>query len=140
MKRFILALSGIAAMLGSCCGPKDGEYTFRLLTTNDVHGRYYDSLYVDSRTDNSLLNVSWYVDSLRNAEGKDNIILLDAGDCLQGDNAAYYFNYVDTGSAHLCGHIQDDRSLYRGFPQSQHHRLYDRPYGHKDGQIQYLHN
>ena len=80
MKRFILALSGIAAMLVSCCGPKDGEYTFRLLTTNDVHGRYYDSLYVDGRTNNSLMNVSWYVDSLRKAEGKENIILLDAGD------------------------------------------------------------
>jgi len=27
--------------------------------------------------------------------------LIDAGDCLQGDNAAYYYNYVDTLSPHL---------------------------------------
>lgn len=78
----ILALSAIAALLASCCGPKDGEYTFHLLTTNDVHGRYYDSLYVNQRTDNSLLNVKWYADSLRNAAGRDNIILVDAGDCM----------------------------------------------------------
>ena len=47
------------------------------------------------------MSVSHYVDSLRRAVGKDNVILLDAGDCLQGDNASYYFNYVDTVSTHL---------------------------------------
>ena len=88
-------------MLVSCIGPKDGEYTFRLLTTNDVHGRYFDSLYVNNRTNTSLLNVAWYADSIRVADGAENVILLDAGDCLQGDNAAYYYNYVDTTSKHL---------------------------------------
>jgi 2',3'-cyclic-nucleotide 2'-phosphodiesterase/3'-nucleotidase len=130
MKRFILALSGIAAMLVSCCGPKDGEYTFRLLTTNDVHGRYYDSLYVDGRTNNSLMNVSWYVDSLRKAEGKENVILLDAGDCLQGDNAAYYFNYVDTASPHLYArmvdHIGYDAVIVGNHDIETGHPVYDR--------------
>jgi 2',3'-cyclic-nucleotide 2'-phosphodiesterase/3'-nucleotidase len=31
----------------------------------------------------------------------DNVLLLDVGDCLQGDNAPYYFNYVDTVTPHL---------------------------------------
>ncbi len=101
MKRFLLSILAAAALLGSCCGPKDGEYTFRILTTNDVHGRYFDSLYVTDRTSNALTNVSWYADSIRVADGRENVILIDAGDCLQGDNAAYYFNYVDTTSKHI---------------------------------------
>lgn len=100
MKRPLL-LFLLLSMLVSCIGPKDGEYTFRLLTTNDVHGRYFDSLYVNNRTNTSLLNVAWYADSIRVADGAENVILLDAGDCLQGDNAAYYYNYVDTTSKHL---------------------------------------
>lgn len=101
MKKFLFSAFAVLAFVSSCCRPSDGEYTFRLLTTNDVHGRYFDSLYVSDRTNTSLLSASWYVDSIRTAVGKENVILLDAGDCLQGDNAAYYFNYVDTLSEHL---------------------------------------
>ena len=84
MKRYLFSIIAAAALLVSCNGPKDGEYTFRILTTNDVHGRYFDSLYVEDGTTSSLANVAWYVDSIRVAEGVDNVILLDAGDCLQG--------------------------------------------------------
>lgn len=96
-----MILTAMAAIMASCSGPEDGEYTFRLLTTNDVHGRYFDSLYVADGTNNALTNVAWYADSIRVADGAENVILIDAGDCLQGDNAAYYFNYVDTTSKHL---------------------------------------
>ena len=101
MKKFLFSAFAVLAFVSSCCRPADGEYTFRLLTTNDVHGRYFDSLYVSDRTNTSLLSASWYVDSIRTAVGKENVILVDAGDCLQGDNAAYYYNYVDTLSEHL---------------------------------------
>lgn len=85
----------------SCCGPKDGIYRLQLFTTNDVHGCYFDSLYVSDGTRQSLYAVSHYVDSVRTADGAENVILVDAGDCLQGDNAAYYYNYVDTLTPHL---------------------------------------
>ena len=100
MKRYLYAVIAAVAVC-ACCGPKDGEYTFRILTTNDVHGHYFDSLYVTDGTANALTNISWYADSIRRAEGAENVILLDAGDCLQGDNAAYYFNYIDTTSKHI---------------------------------------
>lgn len=127
MKRLLLALLLIAAV---SCGPKDGEYTFRILTTNDVHGRYFDSTYVSNRTRQSLLSVSWYVDSLRNAAGRENVILVDAGDCLQGDNAAYYFNYVDTLSEHLYARMVDymgyDAVVVGNHDIETGHPVYDR--------------
>lgn len=94
-------------LFSGCGGPRDGKYTFRILTTNDVHGCYFDSVYVGDRTKNSLLAVSYLVDSVRAAVGGENVVLLDAGDCLQGDNAAYYFNYVDTLTPHLYGRMAD---------------------------------
>ena len=86
--RFILPLLLAAA----CCGPKDGDYQLHVLTTNDVHGTYFDSTYVDNRTQNSMLAANYYVDSVRTAVGKESVVLLDAGDFLQGNNAAYYYN------------------------------------------------
>lgn len=94
-------------LFSGCGGPRDGKYTFRILTTNDVHGCYFDSVYVGDRTKNSLLAVSYLVDSVRAATGGENVVLIDAGDCLQGDNAAYYFNYVDTVTPHLYGRMAD---------------------------------
>lgn len=130
MKRYLIPFFCSVVLLTSCSGPKDGEYTFRVLTTNDVHGRYFDSLYVDSRTNNSLLNVSWYVDSIRVAEGSDNVILIDAGDCLQGDNAAYYYNYVDTDSDHLFARMVDyigyDAVVVGNHDIETGHPVYDR--------------
>ena len=97
MKRILI----VALTLVCACGPKDGEYAFELLTTNDIHGTYFDSTYTSAKTRKSLMAVAWSVDSVRAAAGKENVILVDAGDFLQGDNAAYYFNYVDTTQTHL---------------------------------------
>lgn len=114
----------------AACGPRDGEYTFHLLTTNDVHGRYFDSLYVDGGTRESLLAVSSHVDSVRAAVGKENVILVDAGDCMQGDNAAYYFNYVDTLAPHLYARMAEYMG-YDAVAVGNHdietgHQVYDR--------------
>ena len=129
MKR-IFTIFLAASAIASCCGPKDGEYTFRLLTTNDVHGRYFDSLYVADETVNALTNIAWYADSIRTADGPDNVILLDAGDCLQGDNAAYYFNYIDTASTHIYARMTEyigyDAVVVGNHDIETGHKVYDR--------------
>ena len=99
MKRLIYI--AFLLLLAACGTPKNEEHTLHLLTTNDVHGRWFSSDYVGKGTRESLLAVNWYVDSIRNAVGEENVLLIDAGDCLQGDNASYYYNYVDTKSEHL---------------------------------------
>ena len=78
------------------------ERKLYVVTTGDVHGSWFDRAYVEGQgLRTSLMSVKAYVDSLREAVGKENVLLLDAGDCLQGDNAAYYYNYVDTSVPHL---------------------------------------
>ena len=106
-KIFVLALAIASAMLSGCNTLKDGEYTLDLLTTNDVHGCWFDSSYTGGGVKNSLFAINGMVNRFRDSLGADNVILLDAGDCLQGDNAPYYFNYVDTTSAHLFPRLVD---------------------------------
>ena len=97
----------IAAVLAAAaCSP--GERTLHIVTTGDVHGSWFDEPYVEGQAKKtSLMSVSAWVDSLRQAVGKQNVLLLDAGDCLQGDNAPYYYNYVDTEGEHLFVQLVD---------------------------------
>ena len=98
----ILTICLAAGTLFSCGRTlKDGNYTLQVLSTNDVHGTWFDSTYTAGNVKKSLLAMNYYIDSVRTADGAGNVLLLDAGDCLQGDNAAYYFNYVDTLTPHL---------------------------------------
>ncbi len=101
MKRSFLSIFAFIVLLASCSGPKDGEYAFSILSTNDVHGHYFDKLYQSDETAPSMMSIAWAIDSVRVADGAENVILIDAGDCLHGDNAAYYYNYVDTTSEHV---------------------------------------
>ena len=97
MKRILLQLLLLIAAASCTKGPRQ----LTVLTTDDVHGAWFDSTYTGNGTRNSLMAVNYYVDSVRRADGARNVLLLDAGDCLQGDNAAFYYNYVDTTSEHL---------------------------------------
>ena len=116
--------------LAACSGLKDGNYSLTLLTTNDVHGRFFDSTYVDANLRKSLIGVSRIVDSVRVADGAENVVLVDAGDCLQGDNAAYFFNYVDTLGPHLYSRMVDylhyDALAWGNHDVETGHKVYDR--------------
>lgn len=101
-----------------------------VLTTGDVHGRWFDSCYVEPGVRNSLQNVSWYVDSVRNAAGEENVLLLDAGDILQGDNCTYYYNFVDTACVHpmarILKYMRYDAVAVGNHDIETGHRVYDR--------------
>lgn len=87
----------LTCLLGFAAGPAFSQNTrqIHIVETGDIHGAWFDEPYVDGgQTKPSLMSVKYYVDSLRAAVGADNVILVDAGDCLQGDNATYYFNNI----------------------------------------------
>lgn len=90
--------------LSSCSrkGPADGNYRLEIYATNDLHGRYFNSMYIDNQHHpHSLASVSSFISQQRQESGRENILLLDIGDHLQGDNAAFYYNFVDTTSVHI---------------------------------------
>lgn len=132
IKRIALTatIAAVAAAMIGCTAPKDGEYSFKVLTTNDIHGTYFDSTYVGNGVKRSLYAVKYVVDSVRRAAGKENVILIDAGDILQGDNAAYYFNYVDTVTPHvyprMAAYMEYDAVVAGNHDIETGHACYDR--------------
>ena len=95
MKKFVSSLLLLVLAVGL------SAQDLHIVTTGDVHGSYFNRSYIGDSPRVSLMSVKWYVDSLRTAVGDENVLLLDAGDCLQGDNASYYFNYVATDKPHI---------------------------------------
>ncbi len=102
----VIALFGLGFGIGclisllSSKGLADGDYAVTVCSTTDVHGAYFDSLYVGGQAaKTSLAHVSSYLKELR-ASGVQPV-LIDAGDNLQGDNAAYYFNYIAVDQPHV---------------------------------------
>ena len=129
--RRVLSVIVLAALALSCGRTlRDGDYTLTVLSTNDVHGSWFDSTYTGGGIRRSLFAINTYVDSIRVADGAENVLLIDAGDCLQGDNAAYYYNYVDTVSEHLfsrlVGYMKYDAVIAGNHDIETGHHVYDR--------------
>lgn len=81
------------------------ELTF--LHTSDVHGSVFSYDYMKHRqTQSGLPFIYAYADSLQSELG-ERLILTDGGDCLQGQPAAYYSNYIDTTSAHVIASVMN---------------------------------
>lgn len=129
MKKSVL-LAAFLIIVIQGCRPSDGEYCLHVLSTNDVHGTYFDTDYADGSVRNSLLAVNHLVDSIRTEAGEKNVLLLDVGDVLQGDNAAYYFNYVDTASSHvfsrMAAYMRYDAIVAGNHDIETGHGVYDR--------------
>ena len=131
MKTRLFALSAACLLLFSCTQRlKDGEYTLTVLSTNDVHATWFDSTYIGTDIKKSLFAMHHYIDSVRTADGAGNVLLVDAGDCLQGDNAAYYYNYVDTVTPHLfprlMAYMHYDAIAWGNHDVETGHAVYDR--------------
>jgi len=84
----------------ACPCPKNGKHSLHIFSTNDIHGHYFDSLYTGGGTQGSLLAVSAFMNEQRRKYGRENVLLIDAGDIFQGDNAAYYYNYINKSCPH----------------------------------------
>lgn len=79
----------------------------KIVQTSDVHGNYYPYNFITRHEwRGSLARVYAFVQKERERY-KDNLILLDNGDILQGQPTAYYYNYIDTVSPHLCAEMMN---------------------------------
>lgn len=129
MKKTLLFI--LFCLAATSCGlPGNGRHTLHVLTTNDVHGSYFDEPYTGGAPRRSLFAIKCCVDSIRAEAGAGNVLLIDAGDCLQGDNASYYFNYVDTLSTHVFPRMAEYMG-YDAIAVGNHdvetgHQVYDR--------------
>jgi len=128
MKKLILIISLL--FFAAYVQAREEHRSLIVLSTNDVHGAYFPYTYVDSTAVCSLMGVKYVADSIRNVNGAQNVLLIDSGDILQGDNAAYFYNYVDTSNAHilprLAAQIGYDVMIVGNHDVETGHPVYDR--------------
>lgn len=111
--KLTLLLLLLLPLTGLCQAGKsgDGTYTFRIYATNDLHGRFFDSLYIPTASQwvhpASLASAVSVLNRARAEWGNDRVILLDVGDHLQGDNAVFYYNFVDTAATHIMPRVMN---------------------------------
>lgn len=129
MKRLLFILCAICLTLTAAAQHK--EIKLSLLETSDVHGNYlpYDFITGQDGT-GSLARVYTYVKQLRQQQGNNRVVLLDNGDILQGQPIAYYYNYMDTQSVHLCASVLNfmkyDAATVGNHDVETGHAVYDR--------------
>ena len=102
-----------------------------LLETSDIHGNYLPYDFLNGRPGSgSMARISTYVRCLRQSEGEHAVVLLDNGDILQGQPTAYYYNFIDTTSVHLCAaalnYLRYDAGTVGNHDIETGHAVYDR--------------
>ena len=86
---------------------QEREVKLKLVETSDIHGNYYPYDFIAREAwAGSLARVHAFAQKHREVY-KDNLILVDNGDILQGQPSAYYYNYIDTVSPHLCAEVMN---------------------------------
>lgn len=100
MKKQICCFVWIILLIGTVAA-QEKTVKLKVVQTSDIHGNFYPRDFILQReAAGSLARVYAFVRKERETY-KDNLILLDNGDILQGQPTAYYYNYIDTVSPHL---------------------------------------
>ncbi|MEU8527613.1 5'-nucleotidase C-terminal domain-containing protein [Streptomyces sp. NPDC048629] len=84
-------------------GPRPAKrYSFTVMGTTDLHGNvfnwdYFTDKEFDDKAHNDvgLAKISTLVSQVREAKGRGNTLLIDAGDTIQGTQLSYYYAKVD---------------------------------------------
>lgn len=135
MKRYLyLLLFGWCAASGMPA--QDQTVRLKFVQTSDIHGNYFPFNFIENKPwDGSLARVYALVSEQRKIY-RDNLILLDNGDILQGQPTAYYFNFIDTVSPHLAAEMMNymgyDAGTMGNHDVETGHAVYDRWVGQCD--------
>lgn len=125
----MLALVGSVWSLGAHSAAKK-EVVLNIIETSDVHGSYFPYNFITRKQQNgSLARLSSLVNE-RRSQYKDAFMLVDNGDILQGQPIAYYYNYIDTKTEHVCAsmlnYLRYDLGNMGNHDVEPGHAVYDR--------------
>lgn len=125
LNRIILSVLLIA--LVSCSG--SGQRKVIILETTDVHGAILPYDFIEkSDLKASLASVSGYLK--KSGIKREELVLLDNGDNLQGQPQEYYYNFIDTVSPHFNSQVMNymgyDAATVGNHDIEAGHSVYDR--------------
>ena len=90
----LLPLAALLTLTAKTMTAQDTPRTvsLRIIETTDVHGNFFPYNFI-TRTpwSGSMSRAAQFIDSVRTEAGKENVVLLDNGDILQGQPTVYYY-------------------------------------------------
>lgn len=125
----LIAMCGWGALF-SVAAQKQEKVVVNLIETSDVHGCYFPYDFIRRHPQKgSLARVCSFVEE-RRKQYPDAVVLMDNGDILQGQPIAYYYNYIDTASVHVCAsmlnYLRYDVGNMGNHDVETGHAVYDR--------------
>ena len=130
MKKLTILFISLIMSVCATYAKKPKTVTLKFIETTDVHGMFFPVNYMTGKTvSGSMARVSSYVKSQRAAH-KDNVILLDNGDILQGQPTNYYWNFIDTKdeniAASVINYLKYDAQAFGNHDVETGHKCYDK--------------
>lgn len=105
MKKFKLLLIVYLALAIQLISAQ--QLTFKFIETSDLHGAIYPFDFINNKPAKaSMAQIYSYVKQERNNTDQQ-VILLDAGDLLQGQPPVYYYNFEETQVPHLMAEVMN---------------------------------
>ena len=129
MKQVFAALL-LALTINSPAMAQQRTVKLRVIETSDVHGSFFPYDFINRKPKaGTLARVSSYVNDLRKRY-KDNVILLENGDILQGQPTCYYYNYVNTQARNVASDVVNymkyDAQAFGNHDVETGHAVYDK--------------
>ena len=129
MKQVFAALL-LALTINSPAMAQQRTVKLRVIETSDVHGSFFPYDFINRKPKaGTLARVSSYVNDLRKTY-KDNVILLENGDILQGQPTCYYYNYVNTQTRNVASDVVNymkyDAQAFGNHDVETGHPVYDK--------------
>lgn len=103
----------------------------KVIETSDVHGHFFPYDFMERKPlQGTLVRVNTYVERQRRLFGRDNLLLIDNGDILQGQPCVYWSNFVMPENTNLAARVvnymQYDAETVGNHDVEPGHKVYDK--------------
>ena len=103
----------------------------KVIETSDVHGHFFPYDFMERKPlKGTLVRANTYINKEREKFGKENLLLIDNGDILQGQPCVYWTNYVmpedENLAARVINYMQYDAETVGNHDIEPGHQVYDK--------------
>ena len=129
-KTLIIAVAMLCSTL-AVTGQTSKTVRLKVIETSDVHGHFFPYDFMERKPlKGTLVRANTYINKEREKFGKENLLLIDNGDILQGQPCVYWSNYVmpedENLAARVINYMQYDAETVGNHDIEPGHQVYDK--------------
>ena len=129
-KTLIIAVAMLCSTL-AVTGQTSKTVSLKVIETSDVHGHFFPYDFMERKPlKGTLMRANTYINKEREKFGKENLLLIDNGDILQGQPCVYWSNYVmpedENLAARVINYMQYDAETVGNHDIEPGHQVYDK--------------